>query len=126
MEHNVWHLAESEQDESDIDDGLMPWGYHEPDLDEFTNREQHVVETDFEIELHYRESLEMGIKQPVFVCAYCADAVRSRSLDNVLRWWNSHACLALEHREALARIYDAADLPAGHPFAPIVNGRLAA
>lgn len=121
----IYTVAESERDELDIVDGSLPWGYHEAGED-LCHRDPSIVETDYEIELHYRGSLENGVRQPVFTCAYCGDQFRSQSLDNALRWWNAHDCYTLEHREALARIYQATDLPAGNPFSPIVDGKQAA
>lgn len=118
-------LAESEADELAIANGDLPWGYHEDALS--GGRNSSVVETDYEIEVHYVERLNAGVKRPVFSCAYCGDTFRSASLDAALVWWNAHDCLTLEDRERAALLYDhGVSLPKGHPFAPTVDGRGAA
>lgn len=124
---DLHYLAESENDEAAINAGSLPWGYTEVGPLELSDRDPSLVETDYEIELWHHEQMEAGIRQPFFTCGYCSDSYRSSSLDNALRWWHAHDCLTLEQRERLAMLHDlGASLPAGHPFAPVVDGKLAA
>jgi hypothetical protein len=120
----IAYLVESEEDEADMAAGALPWGYHEVGPRDVTHRDPSVVETDYEIELRYRDSLELGRNQPVYTCAYCADRFRSASLGAALSWWNAHDCFVLENREQLARLYDlGVSFPQGHPFALTVDGK---
>ena len=104
----------------------LPYGYHVEYLPQ-SERNPSVVETDLEIELHYRDSLEDGVDRPSFTCGYCQDHFRSSSLDGALRWWHVHECKTLEDLDVSALVWDlGASLPEGHPFAPTVAGRQAA
>lgn len=118
-------LAESKADEEDIANGKLPWGYHDEVVLE--QRDPSVVETDFEIELYWREALTAGVRRPSVACGYCAERIQIESLDSAIRWWNAHDCMTLSDREFLGALWDQGiNLPEGHPFSPSVDGRQAA